>query len=631
MVTPRKFGKGNGPKFSFSSKMFYGNYGKADHLCLPHKLFTMVIICFIISQASIFNPSEYLFNMPESDLGLNGVDEMTGGCSSLRLGETFVENNKEIYDKIVKQRYQRLQEYYQGDPDHVVPWDGARATYLWDFFPPSWNCPYRDRLGRFSEGGKVVCNVDALQGDTKAVVYSYGVRDDISFEMDLAARTNVSIYAFDPTVESLPQAHENIIFSKKGLGSSNDGLLESLDYTMRRLDHKHISLLKVDCEGCEWDAFRHKAAQEALGRVDQLLIELHFKQHETNNNGENSYVKDVFEFFELMETQGLFPFSWEVNHNPSGHFQEKPWAIEYSFVRWNSSYMCFDTSKANSAQNELLSRKEPMMDTKVEPARPVIVYLATPDEVENLKKSVSLLGNAFKSQDIPVLIYYDDDRFLEFRTEIADAAKSAGFSSSLSFVPVRLELPRDCCDFEPTWSKRSKFGYHNMIRFWIKDLWQSKSLLEGDYTHVMRLDTDSFIQSVQTDATPLIPSGSIYRGNSMQYDEGNVVEGFYEFVKAMSQNSRPKNQHIIDDILNSWEHQKRIPMIYNNFFIGKIEFFQRKDVVDMVERMCCTAPDFHVYRHRWGDALIHYFLLGMFAEKQEIILNAPLSGYSHVG
>ena len=629
MLNPRKFSKGTGPKFSFSSKLLSG---KMDHVCFPYKFLSVVTICFIISQVSVFNPSEYLLNLPESDFWLNGdpSDEVSGGCSSLGLGNTFVEANKKLYNQTIMQRYQRLQEHYRGDPENVIPWDGAKATYLWDFFPPAWNCPYRERLGRFSEGGKVVCNVDALKIQNNAVVYSYGVRDDISFELDLAARTNVSIYAFDPTVESLPQAHENIIFSKKGLGSFNEGLLETLDYTMGRLNHKHISLLKIDCEGCERDAFHHEAAQEALGRVDQLLIELHFMQHETNNAGKDSYVKDVFEFFELMEKQGLFPFSWEVNHNPSGHFKEKPWAIEYSFVRWNSNFMCFDTSERNHIQNGP-SAREPMMGTKVKPARPVIVYLATTDEVENLKKSVSLLGNAFKGQKIPVLIYYDNDQFLDFQTEISDAAKSAGFPGSLGFVPVRLELPKNCCDFEPSWSKRSKFGYHNMIRFWIKDLWQSKSLLEGGYTHVMRLDTDSFIQSVQTDATPLIPNGSIYRGNSMQYDEGNVVEGFYEFVKAMSQSFRPKNQHIIEDILSSWENHKRIPMIYNNFFIGKIEFFQRKEVVNMVERMCCTAPDFHVYRHRWGDALIHYFLLGMFAEKQEIILNAPLSGYTHAG
>ena len=529
----------------------------------------------------------------------------------------FIQRNREIYNKMREDRYGRLETFYHGNIDEIVPWDGKKATYLWDFFPPAWNCPWRERLGRFSEGGKVVCNVDALNR-RDAVVYSYGVRDDISFELSLTDRTNVTIYTFDPTVSRLPHSHPRIEFNEIGLSATTSGKMESLEYTMRRLGHRRIDLLKVDCEGCEWQAF----TSNVLQHVDQLLIELHFQQHTSNNAGNSSYVREVFELFEILEESGLYPFSWEVN--PSGYFGQKPWAIEYSFVRWNSKYMISNEFPSERSSNVAgLEHKE---------HKPAIVYLAGSEDhdIKNLNKSVGLLNLAFPSKEVPVLIFYDSDSFLNHSDEIRETALATGFKGHIEIVYINLTLPDGCCDFEPSWNKRTKFGYHNMIRFWIKDLWNTPVIRDKRITHIMRLDTDSYLSKVQTDASPDLPEGVLYRGNTMQYDSlQQVVHGFYEFVKSTVNTTEPKNPKIIRDILESWETSKRIPIIYNNFFIASVEFFQRPEVMKLAETICCSAPDYYVYRYRWGDAIIHYFLLGMFAKEQEIILNAPANGYSH--
>jgi len=65
---------------------------------------------------------------------------------------------EKIYRLTMKDRDNRMKELYGGDPNSVIPWDGQKANYLWDLFPPSYNCPYRERIGRFSEGGKVLCS-----------------------------------------------------------------------------------------------------------------------------------------------------------------------------------------------------------------------------------------------------------------------------------------------------------------------------------------------------------------------------------------------------------------------------------------------------------------------------------------
>merc|ERR1711874_462925 len=92
-------------------------------------------------------------------------------------------------------------------------------------------------------------------------------------------------------------------------------------------------------EGCEWGAFREMRKQGILRKVDQLSIELHLRERVANKAGVGSGVRKLFELMAACEEAGLYPFSWEVNHNPSGFFGQKPWAIEYTFVRPGSDYI----------------------------------------------------------------------------------------------------------------------------------------------------------------------------------------------------------------------------------------------------------------------------------------------------
>ena len=274
------------------------------------------------------------------------------GCAVLRAQTAY---SRELYSLEVAAREHRLHAFYGGDVDRVVPWDGKRHMYLWDFFPPSFPCAMKERVGNFAEGGKVMCNPAALRlvGGNGCHVLSFGVSGDVSFESMLAARTPCVIHANDPTVSKLPatapgadhapcnEAGGRVTFRRVGLGTST---LRSLDnHPLIRLeDHLkelggHAHVLKVDVEAAEWEVFKELSV-EALMHVDQLLIELHFPQRTTNAAGPDSGVRSVFTLFRKCEAAGLYPFSWEVNHNPSGFFGQRPWAIEYSFVRIDSLF-----------------------------------------------------------------------------------------------------------------------------------------------------------------------------------------------------------------------------------------------------------------------------------------------------
>jgi len=133
-------------------------------------------------------------------------------------------------------------------------------------------------------------------------VFSIGVGGDWDFE-ERALRLGCVVHSYDPTI-ALRAKHQaaaraisaanggRLHFHYMGLGSSIayngsyvNGAAPGLS-EVRQLDalfkahaprHAAIDVLKIDCEGCEYEAFNHlvKSAPRLLCRVRQLSIELH--------------------------------------------------------------------------------------------------------------------------------------------------------------------------------------------------------------------------------------------------------------------------------------------------------------------------------------------------------------------
>ena len=136
-------------------------------------------------------------------------------------------------------------------------------------------------------------NLDPRVVAQPCIVYSFGINDDPSFDQDLTHRwPDCTIYAFDPSIgrqSGDPFLGSHIQFYSIGLGPENLSPEEhtkgwhimTLSSIMKMLHHDHISLVKIDIEGDEWDTFYSWKIDEGevYKKIGQLVGEVHFYQN----------------------------------------------------------------------------------------------------------------------------------------------------------------------------------------------------------------------------------------------------------------------------------------------------------------------------------------------------------------
>jgi FkbM family methyltransferase len=139
-----------------------------------------------------------------------------------------------------------------------------------------------------------------------AVVYSAGLGEDASFDLELIRRYGCRVWVFDPTPRAVAYARtvdeERFSFLPVGLWSSDgpqvffppknpvhvshsitnsqkarspgfEAICRSLPSLMRELGHSHIDLLKLDIEGAEYQVLDPIARAEITPSI--LAVEFH--------------------------------------------------------------------------------------------------------------------------------------------------------------------------------------------------------------------------------------------------------------------------------------------------------------------------------------------------------------------
>lgn len=199
--------------------------------------------------------------------------------------------------------------------------------------------------------GFFVCT-DKLNNNS--VVYSFGIGEDISFDLELIKHFHCTVYGFDPTPKSikfirnkkdLPNNYklkEYAIYNYDGkikflmpdnpdyvsctalnLSEGNiktENIIEvpckKFDTIMKELGHKNIDIIKMDIEGSEYYVLNDILNSNII--IDQIIIEFHHrfpnigiaKTKEAiaklNNSGYKiAAISDNYEEFTFMKTNNF--------------------------------------------------------------------------------------------------------------------------------------------------------------------------------------------------------------------------------------------------------------------------------------------------------------------------------------
>ena len=145
--------------------------------------------------------------------------------------------------------------------------------------------------------------------DKNSVIYSFGVGEDVCFELALIKRFGATVHAFDPTPRSLQwiRSHPSVpqlILHELGIAAVDGKLtfypplrndhvsystlvrketaaaavcceVRRLRTIMDQLGHDHIDVVKMDIEGSEYDVLSDMLVSQTP--VRQLLVEFHHR------------------------------------------------------------------------------------------------------------------------------------------------------------------------------------------------------------------------------------------------------------------------------------------------------------------------------------------------------------------
>eukprot|EP00980_Cylindrotheca_fusiformis_P001180 scaffold323_cov93-Cylindrotheca_fusiformis.AAC.2 len=235
--------------------------------------------------------------------------------------------------------------------------DDLYVGEAYDPFEPEAVCFDEERFGSeerfraFSDGPKFVCGVDVIAAKSKTpegcLIYSVGSNNKIEFEVAVKNFMGCETHTFDPTLAKPFKGDEYATFHPWGIGIDGEEnkhksfkwVSKGIETIMNELGHSNrtLDILKIDCEGCEYQAMPILFDAIAAGRVkvNQIQVELHGTKYAR-----------VERFFQKADEAKMRIFHKERNHWGCDGYKCLEYAlISEDFLREaNAASACHRTS-----------------------------------------------------------------------------------------------------------------------------------------------------------------------------------------------------------------------------------------------------------------------------------------------
>lgn len=136
-----------------------------------------------------------------------------------------------------------------------------------------YECPFpKVRVGSANDGGYIIAD-----NQTYDAFLSCGIANDITFEKQfLSKHTNIECFAYDGTINSLPESVPRLNFIKKNINVDNTPSTTNLH---DMIDKYSNIFLKMDIETFEF-RWLLTLTEEKLKKFKQIVIEFHFPFNE---------------------------------------------------------------------------------------------------------------------------------------------------------------------------------------------------------------------------------------------------------------------------------------------------------------------------------------------------------------
>ncbi len=225
----------------------------------------------------------------------------------------------------------------------MIPPATRKAAKRWLGFEMNYQpqvCIERQMLG--SNDGVWCVSPRTLRRD--AIVYSFGIGTDISFDLALIEQHGVTVHAFDPTPKSLdwlatqdvpsemnvipcgladydgkarfnpPVDSNHVSHTMLSRPATEAAAIEvevrRLETIMHDLQHDQIDLLKMDIEGAEYDVLDDMMQSDIKPR--QLLVEFHHRFPGAGTRPTHAAIRQLktggYRLFHISQSQMEFSF-----------------------------------------------------------------------------------------------------------------------------------------------------------------------------------------------------------------------------------------------------------------------------------------------------------------------------------
>jgi hypothetical protein len=264
------------------------------------------------------------------------------------------------------------------------------------------------------------------------------------------------------------------------------------------------------------------------------------------------------------------------------------------------------------------------MEKSASQIKAVIVYLvrSRARDIADLKRSLSLLDANFNDQfDYPVFIFHED-----FNKRLMEDIRKAT-RSNVKFEKVEFEIPDFLNKMEiPEFVYVDEFefpiGYRHMCRFFSGLIFQHSAL--KDYDWYWRLDTDSFLlDKVNYDVFQFMQEHNYMYGYiQILKDEPDAVKGLWDITKKYIEDNNIEPTFLHKFTPNgSWDRS----YYYTNFEISNLNFWRSDEFMNYFNYLDMSGG---IYKHRWGDHVIHLLAIAMFMPEDKVYRFSDIS-YQH--